>query len=263
MTHERTRRVYFVVATTGVAVAAAVAVVLLANGLVYRSDSGPGPSQSPAVERAPAAHRGAPDVTPGPTAAVSAPGRSPSVVAADPVWVEDRAARTGVPLPAMRAYASGVLREQRDSPTCGLTWSTLAAIGAVETHHGTIDGRVATADGKVLPRVVGIPLDGRDVAAIPDSDGGRLDGDARWDRAVGPMQFIPQTWATWGVDGDGDGAADPDDLDDAAATAARYLCADGHDLASRQGWIDAVAGYNHHEDYVRAVAEEANRMTAS
>jgi len=66
-----------------------------------------------------------------------------------------------------------------------------------------------------------------------------------------------------GVDADGDGAADPNDLDDAAQTAARYLCADGHDLASRQGWIDAIAGYNHREDYVRAVAEETNRLTLS
>lgn len=77
------------------------------------------------------------------------------------------------------------------------------------------------------------------------------------------MQFIPQTWADWGVDADGDGAADPDDIDDAAAAAAAYLCADGHDLADHRGWIDAVGSYNHHEDYVRSVTDEANRLAAA
>ncbi len=65
------------------------------------------------------------------------------------------------------------------------------------------------------------------------------------------------------IDGDSDGTADPDDLDDATATAARYLCADGNRLSSHRGWIDAVASYNHDEDYVRTVAEEANRLASS
>ena len=78
-------------------------------------------------------------------------------------------------------------------------------------------------------------------------------GDPTWDHAVGPLQFIPSTWETWGADGDGDGVADPNDLDDAAFAAARYLCADGHDLTTGAGWADAVFGYNHAQSYVDAV----------
>ncbi len=45
-----------------------------------------------------------------------------------------------------------------------------------------------------------------------------------YDRAVGPMQFLPGTWGRWGSDGDRDGVSDPQDVDDAALAAARYLC---------------------------------------
>ena len=83
-------------------------------------------------------------------------------------------------------------------------------------------------------------------------------GDPDWDHAVGPLQFIPSTWETWGADGDGDGVADPNDLDDAAVAAARYLCADGHDLTTGAGWADAVFGYNHEQAYVDAVHAAAS-----
>ena len=57
----------------------------------------------------------------------------------------------------------------------------------------------------------------------------------------------------WGADGDGDGTADPNDIDDAAYAASRYLCADGHDLTTAAGWADAVFSYNHAQEYVDAV----------
>jgi len=44
-------------------------------------------------------------------------------------------------------------------------------------------------------------------AVVVDSDGGALDGDARYDRATGPMQFLPGTWRSIGADGNGDGVA--------------------------------------------------------
>ena len=47
------------------------------------------------------------------------------------------------------------------------------------------------------------------------------------------MQFIPSTWRTWQTDGDGDGVADPNDIDDAALAAAGYLCQSG-DLIGRR-----------------------------
>ncbi len=74
-------------------------------------------------------------------------------------------------------------------------------------------------------------LDGSgDVAAVPGEAG-------TWQRATGPLQFIPSTWERWGSDGDGDGVADPQDIDDAAYAAARYLCASGADLAHGPGLV--------------------------
>jgi membrane-bound lytic murein transglycosylase B len=48
---------------------------------------------------------------------------------------------------------------------------------------------------------------------------------------MGPMQFIPGTWRLFGVDGDGDGVADPQDVEDASAATAAYLCYGGRDLS--------------------------------
>jgi hypothetical protein len=96
-------------------------------------------------------------------------------------------------------------------------------------------------------------LDGHRFAAIRDTDDGVLDGNTTWDRAVGPMQFIPGTWARWGADADGDGTADPQDIDDAAAGASAYLCAGGRDLATPGGLSAAVLSYNHSTAYLEVV----------
>jgi membrane-bound lytic murein transglycosylase B len=71
------------------------------------------------------------------------------------------------------------------------------------------------------------------------------------------MQFIPSTWRTWASDGDGDGVDDPQDLDDAAYAAARYLCASGGDLSTATGWSAAILSYNHSDAYVHAVYDAA------
>jgi membrane-bound lytic murein transglycosylase B len=78
-----------------------------------------------------------------------------------------------------------------------------------------------------------------------------------WQRATGPLQLLPSTWARWGSDGDGDGVADPQDLDDAAYAAARYLCASRGDLGTGRGWSTAVFSYNHSTAYVRSVHDAA------
>jgi membrane-bound lytic murein transglycosylase B len=87
---------------------------------------------------------------------------------------------------------------------------------------------------------------------IDHTDHGRLDGDTGSDRALGPMQFNPSTWARYGVDASGDKAADPVNLYDAAAAAtaaADYLCAAGGDLHPRSGQLTAVLAYNHSSEY--------------
>ena len=123
-----------------------------------------------------------------------------------------------------------------DDPECGIRWTLLAAIGRVESNHGRFGGAQLRDDGYGTRPIRGIPLDGRpDVALIRDTDGGRLDGDTTYDRAVGPMQFIPSTWQSVGVDADGDGRRDPNNIFDAAQGAAVYLCRGDADLRDAGG----------------------------
>jgi membrane-bound lytic murein transglycosylase B len=169
------------------------------------------------------------------------------------------AERVGIPERALAAYASAALRLREEQPNCNLTWVTLAGVGYVESHHGTIGGRQVRPDGTVSEPIIGIPLDGGpNVRAIRDTDGGRYDGDPVWDRAVGPMQFIPSTWARWGADGSGNGEADPQHVDDAALAAARYLCASDRDLTESTNWGQALWSYNRSESYIRHVLHVAN-----
>ena len=77
------------------------------------------------------------------------------------------------------------------------------------------------------------------------------------------MQFLPTTWARFGADGNGDGVRDPHQIDDAALAAARYLCADGRDTASGQGWWDGVLTYNRSTAYARLVWAAADRYASA
>ena len=105
--------------------------------------------------------------------------------------------------------------------TCpGLPWTVLAGIGAVETGHGA----------NVHRSVKG---------------------------AVGPMQFLPSTFAAYGVDGNGDGVADIHNPADAIYSAARYLCLWGAGRGG-QALYDAIWAYNHADWYVRLVVQYAN-----
>ncbi len=139
------------------------------------------------------------------------------------------------------------------SDRCKLPSSLLMAIGEVES--SSLRGRRLDARHNVVPPVIGPALSGGRFAAIRDSDGGRLDGDPVWDRAVGPMQFIPGTWRLWGADGNGDGVADPQNVDDAALAAGRYLCAGGRDLSQRADLEEAVLSYNHSQRYLATVLD--------
>lgn len=165
----------------------------------------------------------------------------------------------GIGITALEAYgyAAAVMVEVR--PECGIGWTTLAGIGSVESDHGTFGGSKVGPDGQVTPKIRGVPLNGsRGVADIPDTDGGVMDGDAEHDRAMGPLQFIPETWNRWGVDANGDGIADPDSIDDASLTAALYLCARGGDLTTREGWQSALLAYNYSGEYLRLVRDRAS-----
>jgi murein DD-endopeptidase MepM/ murein hydrolase activator NlpD len=147
----------------------------------------------------------------------------------------------------------------RHAPSCrGLPWTVLAAISKVETDHGRAQGAVLGDDGTVAPSIRGPALDGTNGnAALADTDGGALDGDTVWDRAVGPFQFIPSSWQIFGQDGNGDGVANPDNIHDAVPAAVAHLCPEGHveDLRA------AVYSYNQSDTYVDAVLQWARRYT--
>lgn len=179
----------------------------------------------------------------------------------DDAWVAAVADETGIPERALVAYAAADAYA-RDELGCEVGWNTLAGIGWVESHHGTLQGGSIDADGVARPEIRGIPLDGtNETMRIPDTDGGALDGDTQWDRAVGPMQFIPESWSIWGVDISG-GGADPHSIDDAAATAARYLCRLDGTLDSEETWVRAIRSYNDVFDYQVRVASAAEHYAS-
>jgi membrane-bound lytic murein transglycosylase B len=211
-----------------------------------------------------AARLAAPVPTGAPAAGVPRPSESArGAPVVDPGWVQETAASTGLAAPAVRAYATASVRLAAEQPGCRLGWSTLAGIGEVESGHGTFGGRTLLADGRPSAPIVGPALDGRGPVAAIRATGSAtaLHGDVTWDHAVGPLQFLPSTWARWGGDGDGDGIADPQDLDDAAYAAGRYLCAGGGDLSQGESWQQAVLSYNHSASYVAAVYAAALRVT--
>lgn len=108
----------------------------------------------------------------------------------------------------------------------GLSWTVLAAIGQIES------------------------ADGRNVG--PSTAG-----------ALGPMQFLPSTWAAWGIDGFGDtGAPDVMNPFDAVPSAARMLCADGA-TSGGAGLRQAIFDYNHANWYVDEVLALAAEYAVS
>lgn len=161
----------------------------------------------------------------------------PTVDQISTAWVDRTANLTGIPATALRAYAAAQLAAPA---ACHLGWTTLAGIGWIESGHGTHGGSTLQANGETTRAISG-----------PQLAGGL-------GTALGPMQFIVSTWDRWATDGDGDGTADVNNINDAAYTAARYLCADGRDLSRASDWAAAIFSYNHAQWYVDEVYNAAN-----
>lgn len=187
-------------------------------------------------------------------ASVSTPGGLAPGITGDPSAAVADASTSGIPAAALAAYQRAETVINAADPSCHLRWQLVAAIGRVESDHGRTAGNALSAQGVARPGIFGPPLNGRDqTTRIDDTDAGQYDADSVWDRAVGPMQFIPSTWSVVGVDADGDGQRNPQDVDDAALATAVYLCSGDDDLGSTAGQRASVYRYNHSQSYVDLV----------
>ena len=204
---------------------------------------------------------GLPDGTNVPSQAIKAPASVPipgAIAPAVPNGAADAvvagASTSGIPSAALSAYQRAAQIIDAADTTCNVPWELIAAIGRVESNHGQYAGNTLNSDGVSVPGVFGPQLNGRNgTQAIMDTDGGQLDHDTVFDRAVGPMQFIPSTWSSVKVDADGDGQRNPQDIDDASLASAVYLCSGNDDLGTRAGQQAAVFRYNHSQAYVDLV----------
>ncbi|HWJ81941.1 MAG TPA: lytic transglycosylase domain-containing protein [Nocardioides sp.] len=168
--------------------------------------------------------------------------------------IVNAASTNDIPSAALAAYQRAETVINSADKSCHLTWQLVAAIGRVESDHGRSNHNVLDDDGIARPGIYGKPLTGkRGLPKISDTDAGQLDRDKKWDRAVGPMQFIPSTWSVVGVDADNDSQRNPQDIDDAALASAVYLCSGNDDLSTVTGQRAAVYRYNHSQRYVDLV----------
>ncbi|MFB8087921.1 C40 family peptidase [Streptomyces sp. NPDC055992] len=174
------------------------------------------------------------------------------------ITVEDCDELKDIPKPTCEAYLHAAEAIQKIKPKCvNLSWTLLAGIGKIESHHGTFMGRkvvdkLGPTYGNVEPPVIGPVLDGsHGTERIYDTDGGKYDHDTTYDRAVGPTQFIPSTWKIYAQDGDDDGDTDPQNVFDSALSTAALLCGSGaRDFSKEEVQRKAVFNYNHSYDYV-------------
>ncbi|MFJ9816341.1 lytic transglycosylase domain-containing protein [Streptomyces sp. NPDC101151] len=180
---------------------------------------------------------------------LNSPNPSPSPTAGTPVSRGE--AEAGIPATVLDAYKKAETELRSSKPGCNLPWQLLAAIGKVES--GQARGGRVDANGTTLGRILGPQLDGNGFALIKDTDHGAYDGNSTYDAAVGPMQFIPSTWAWAGRDGNGDGKADPNNVYDAALAAGHYLCRYGWDLSGEADLHRAILSYNNSQDYLNLV----------
>lgn len=172
---------------------------------------------------------------------------------------------TDLPITALHAYQLAA-RWARSSGSCVIEWWMIAAIGRHESHHGRYRSAALYTDGTVSPKIIGIPLDGTRSLRVWDTDNGVLDGDETYDRAVGPMQFIPGTWygyrRMFDVDANSDGFADPHNIYEATRATASLLCRNAPTLATDDGLRRGLWSYNPSESYNVRVFASAQEYRA-
>lgn len=157
----------------------------------------------------------------------------------------------GIPEIALAAYRNAELQLQASMPNCGMSWHLLAGIGKVESNHAG-NGRTEP-DGTTRGVIYGPALDG----TLPGNETIKA-ADGNFVRAVGPMQFLPGTWALYASDGNGDRKSDPNNIFDAVLGAGKYLCSGGLDMRDPKQESRAVLRYNNSLDYASQVLSWSN-----
>lgn len=237
-------------------------VVAQSSGSSTSSTASSGSSGAPSTA-APSVTGSVTEATPGPTTTPSTPPAAPATPAPTP------AAKPAPPASALRGPAASpgkigipaipLAAYQRAASRltgCGVPWWLLAGTGKVESNHAG-GGRV-DRNGTVRGAIYGPRLDGKmpGTSVIVDSDQGKLDGDPEFDRAVGPMQFLPGTWNWVKRDGNGDRIADPQNVYDAAYSAGVYLCRSGS-FRDEAAMTRSLWSYNASAAYARTVMSYA------
>jgi membrane-bound lytic murein transglycosylase B len=174
-------------------------------------------------------------------------------------WAERVTTTVEIPEVAVQAYGYAQLMVAQSDPQCHLTWTTIAGIGEVESAHGQAGGAVLEPAGRSTPPITGPLLDGKDGRPlVRDTDAGAFDGNATYDRAMGPMRVLPSVWRDQAIDADTDGILDPYDIDDASLAMARLLCSGSEDLGTLSGWTKAVERFHNTSGYARSVFRVAD-----
>ena len=167
-----------------------------------------------------------------------------------PTAVVNTPGALGIPTMALSAYRNAERMMAVSDPACGISWNLLAGIGRIESMHA--NGGATDARGTAIRPIYGPSLDGTlpgNEVIVQSSGGGRV----TYARAMGPMQFLPGTWARYASDGDGDGIADPQNLYDATLAAARYLCSGGLNLRDQSQVMASILRYNNSMPYAENV----------
>lgn len=171
---------------------------------------------------------------------------------------------TGGPVAGIPAvsYAALILASQGSLAVagCHVSVPVLGGVMGIESGYGTFGGsQPDPVTGLVTPPIYGPALDGRPgFELIYNDDYGRSLGVVGvFAKAVGPTQFLPNTWLALGRDGSGDGVADPQNIYDAAMSTAAYLCAHGYVEGDDAKTRLAIFRYNPSFTYVALVLERA------
>src|SRR6516165_7175483 len=173
-----------------------------------------------------------------------------AVSAPPPAVAVNSTGALGIPAMALSAYRNAERMMATSDPGCGISWNLLAGIGRIESMHA--NGGATDSRGTAIRPIYGPSLDGTlpgNEVIVQSSGGGRI----IYARAMGPMQFLPGTWARYASDGDGDGVADPQNLYDATLAAARYLCSGGLNLRDQSQVMASILRYNNSMPYAQNV----------